>query len=84
MDIWPYLPYLWIACMLGFVIATSVVAIREKKARDAAMQKLKPKSPAAGEAAPLVSAEDGFGQVDPLDGFGESAEVGAFDENAFK
>ena len=63
MDIWPYF---WIACMLGLVIAVSVVAIREKKARDAA-----------------ISAEDGFGQADPLDGFGDPAEVGAFDDDAF-
>lgn len=57
MDIWPYL---WIACMLGLVIATSVVAMREKKAREAAMQKLKPKSLPAGDAVPMVSSEDGF------------------------
>jgi len=81
MVIWPYL---WIACMLGLVIVTSVVAMREKKARDAAMQKLKPKSLPVGGAAPLVSSEDGFGQADPLDGFGDPAEAGAFDEDAFK
>ncbi len=81
MDIWPYL---WIACMLGLIIATSVVGLREKKARDAAMQKLKPKNLPAGDAAPLVSAEDGFGQADPLDGFGEPSGVGAFDEDTFK
>ncbi len=81
MVIWPYL---WIACMLGLVIATSVVAMREKKARDLAMQKLKPKNLPASEAVPLVTAEDGFGQADPLDGFGDPAEVGAFDENVLE
>lgn len=81
MDIWPYF---WIACMLGLIIAVSVVALREKKARDAAMQKMKPQGMPDAGAEPTLSAEDGFGQADPLDGFGDPAEVGAFDEDAFK
>ncbi len=81
MDIWPYF---WITCMLGLIIAVSVVAWREKKARDAAMQKMKPQNMSGVASAPTVSAEDGFGQADPLDGFGDPAEVGAFDEDVFK
>lgn len=80
MDIWPYL---WIACMLGLVIAVSVVAMREKKARDAAIQKMKPKVTPDMAHSPTISAEDGFGQADPLDGFGDPGEVDAFDEDAF-
>lgn len=80
MDIWPYF---WIACMLGLVIAVSVVAMREKKARDAAIKKMKPQGAPEMAESPTISAEDGFGQADPLDGFGDPAEAGAFDEDAF-
>ncbi len=80
MDIWPYF---WIACMLGLVIAVGVVALREKKARDAAMQKMKPQGMPEMASSPTISAEDGFGQDDPLDGFGDPAEIDAFDEDAF-
>lgn len=70
--------------MLGLVIAVSVVAMREKKARDAAMKKMKPQGAPGVAESPIVSGEDGFGQADPLDGFGDPAEVGAFDEDSFK
>lgn len=70
--------------MLGLIVATSVIAMREKKARDAAIQKMKPQNLPNMDAGPMVSAEDGFGQADPLDGFGDPAEMGAFDEDAFK
>jgi hypothetical protein len=77
-------PYVWIAFMLGLIIATSVVAMREKKARDAAIQKMKPKNMPGAAGGPIISAEDGFGQADPLDGFDDPNAVGAFDENSFK
>ena len=77
-------PYLWIAFMLGLVVVTSVVAMKEKKARDAAIKKAKPQNMPGAGVGPTISAEDGFGQSDPLDGFGDPAEVGSFDEDAFK
>ncbi len=36
------LPYMWIAAMLGLVIATVVVGLREKKARKKAMAGMQP------------------------------------------
>ena len=72
----------WIVVMLALVIATSVVAMRENKARQAAIKKM---NPAATEpaASPIATADDGFGQQDPLAGFDESGSA-SFDEEAFK
>lgn len=72
----------WILVMLGLVVTTTVVAMRESKARQAAIKKMKP-TPGAGESvSPIATADDGFGQQDPLDAFGGSE--AAFDEEAFK
>lgn len=67
--------------MLGLVIATTVVAMREKKARAAAIKKMTPQ-PLETEASgsPIASAEDGFGEQDPLSAFGGDG----FDEATFK
>ncbi len=74
-------PYVWITFMLGLIVATTVVGLREKKARDAAIKKLKPKMTPDMGVSPVGMEEDGFGQADPLDGFGEE---NAFDEQSFK
>ncbi len=67
--------------MLGLVVATTVVAMREKKARAAAIKKMTPQ-PVATEASsmPIPSAEDGFGEQDPLGAFGGDG----FDDATFK
>lgn len=65
-------PYIWIAIMLGLVIATVVVAMREKKARTEALKKLSPQPIAddPAEGGGMLNPEDGFGEPDPLDSFG--------------
>ena len=77
-------PYLWIAFMLGLVVATTVVAMREKKARSAAIKKITPKPIDGGMSSPVATAEDGFGQADPLDSFGAEAGLSGFDQGTFK
>ena len=79
-------PYLWIAFMVGLIAAVVVAAMREKKARTQALSKLKPQPMVDDPAMTgMPAADDGFGESDPLDSFGESAgEVAAFDENEFK
>lgn len=72
----------WIACMLGLVVAVTVVAMREKKARQAAIKKMTPQPLEGGKGSPIPSADDGFGQQDPLAGFDGNA--ASFDEAAFK
>ncbi len=75
-------PYVWIAFMLGLVITTTVIAMREKKARTAAIKKMTPQPIAGGSQEAIPAAlDDSFGEQDPLDSFGADA---AFDEDAFK
>ncbi|GIX00542.1 MAG: hypothetical protein KatS3mg111_3874 [Pirellulaceae bacterium] len=59
MVVWPYL---WIAFMLGLVIATIVVAIRERKAR--AVARAAYASPAAEEPMALPAEETPFEPVE--------------------
>lgn len=75
-------PFVWITFMLGLVVATTVVAVREKKARAAAIKKMTPQ-PLEAETSgmPLPSAADGFGEQDPLAGFGGGD---GFDDSTFK
>ena len=75
--------FFWITVMLGLVVATTVVAMREKKARQAAIKKMSPQPLDSGSTSPIPSADDGFGQQDPLDAF-EGGQAAAFDEEAFK
>ncbi len=77
-------PYVWIAFMLGLIVATTVVGLREKKARDAAIKKMRPQTMPDMGMSHAASEEEGFGQADPLDGFGDPNEVSAFDEQSFK
>ena len=81
-------PYLWIAAMLGLVIATVVAAIREKKARTAALKNLAPQPLDAAECEGESAASEGFGEADPVDSFGTDAAPGvdfaALDEDVFK
>ena len=72
----------WVLCMLGLIVAVSVVALREKKARQTAIKKMTPQAIDNGAGSPLPSADDGFGQQDPLAGFDGSQS--SFDEAAFK
>lgn len=72
----------WVLCMLGLIVAVSVVAMREKKARQIAIKKMTPQPIDSGAGSPLPSADDGFGQQDPLAGFDGSQST--FDEAAFK
>ncbi len=74
--------FFWIVCMLGLVVATTVIAMREKKARQAAIKKMTPQPLDSGTGSPIPSAEDGFGQQDPLSDFAGSEAT--FDEEAFK
>jgi len=75
--------FFWIIIMLGLVVTTTVVAMREKKARTAAIKKMSPKPLDGGSASPIPTADDGFGQQDPLAGFDGSG-TEAFDDAAFK
>lgn len=68
--------------MLGLIVATTVVAMRESKARQAAIKKMKPTAAAGESMSPIATADDGFGHQDPLDAFGGSEAT--FDEEAFK
>ncbi len=78
-------PYVWIAFMLGLVIATTVVAMREKKARTAAIKKMTPQPlDSTATSMPIASAADGFGDQDPLSSFGGATDMAAFDDNSFK
>jgi hypothetical protein len=75
-------PYIWIGLMVGLVVATCVVAMRENKARAAAVKKMTPQ-PIDENATDMPDAiDDGFGETDPLDSFG--GEVASLDEDAFK
>ncbi len=74
--------YFWVLVMLGLIVTTTVVAMREKRARNAAIKKMTPQISGSGSASPVASNDDGFGQQDPLAGFGD--EAAAFDEGAFK
>ena len=73
-------PLLWIAAMLGLVIATVVVALGEKKARAKLAKSQAPMS--MDEPADLVGGEEAGGFGD--DAFGEPAEFAEMDEGAFK
>ncbi len=68
--------------MLGLVGTTTFVAMREKKARTAAIKKMTPPPASSGTSDAMNNSMDGFGEQDPLDSFG--SEVAAFDEDAFK
>lgn len=74
--------FFWVAIMLGLVIATTVVAMREKKARQAALQKMNPQPLGASSVNPMASVDDGFGQQDPLAGF--DGDAASFDDATFK
>jgi hypothetical protein len=77
-------PYIWIVFMLALIVATTVVALREKKAREAAVKRMKPQPVDMGSADSMPdSIDDSFGEPDPLDSFGEPG-VAAFDEDSFK
>ncbi|MCA9125815.1 MAG: hypothetical protein KDB22_01975 [Planctomycetales bacterium] len=61
-------PIVWGTFMLGLVVTTIVVAMREKKAQAQAIKNLAPQplgeDPTGGD---MMS--DGFGEADPLDSF---------------
>lgn len=80
-------PILWITAMLGLVVATVVVALREKKARSQALAKMQPQPMEDphldGEMA--GADDDAFGDAGFDDGFGDAADpLAAMDEDAFK
>lgn len=74
----------WSVIMLGLVTATIVAAMREKKARVKAVKSIEPQP--LGDEINDDSMEAGFGEADPVDSFGESAdgEFASLDEDAFK
>ena len=83
-------PYIWIAFMLGLIIAMVVAAVREAGARKKAMVNMQPQpldgamEPAAATApAGGVDAfgNEGFGTDD---GFGGGDDFASFDDDAFK
>lgn len=78
-------PLIWIAAMLGLVVTTFVVSTREKKARAKLVKKFAPppmdESSVQGMNDPT---QDGFGEADPLDGFGDAGDFASLDQNSFK
>lgn len=64
MDIWFFI---WIALMLGLIIATGVAALREKKARASAATAMQPQPMGEDLIATPEAADDGFGDAaDPM------------------
>jgi hypothetical protein len=71
-------PAFWFLCMLGLVIATTVIALREKKARNEALKKMQPQpiGPGMDPGADPMAADEGFGEP-------EMGDFGATNENDF-
>lgn len=78
-------PIFWGLIMLGLVAATTTVAMREKKAKAAAMKKFAPQ-PLDGSPADESMEPAGFGEPDPVDSFGmdDDAQVATLDSDNFK
>ena len=75
-------PILWIVAMLGLILATAIVALREKSARAKVVKSLAPQQPMDMNEGAI---SDGFDEADPVDSFGMDAQVdefAAFDEEA--
>lgn len=72
-------PILWILFMLGLVVSTIVVSVRESSARSKAAKQLMANQP-------MPMSDVPGGEPAPSDGFGDAGQVefAAFDENAFK
>lgn len=83
MQLWPII---WIVGMVGLVVTTIVVALREKKARAKAVQQMAPQplETEGGEQEGFGDELEGFDDQEPLDSFGDGQEIAELDENAFK
>lgn len=71
-------PILWILFMLGLVVTTIVVAIRENKARALAAKQMMSTQPG------ISMTDDGAAEGQSGDQFGGSVDFAEFDESSFK
>ena len=74
-------PIFWILGMLALVVATSVIAFREKKAREEALKKMQPQplDPGLDPDADPMQAEEGFGEPE-MEGFGDELDQADFSD----